>query len=388
MKTLTRITAALGLAMLAFAPGTLAGADAEKAKKNDPNAPDELFDTPRVWQLKIEVPAAGVESLKRDPKEYVKATVRAADKVYADVGVRLKGGGGFQALDKKPSLTIKFNEFVSGTKFLGHSRVALNNAADDPSYLCEAIGGDLFRAADVPAPKTAFARVEINGRDQGLYVLAEAVNQNFLARYFKKPKGNLYEGANADVNEKLEQDAGEARDQADVKNLARAAQESDPGQRWKKLATVLDLDRFISFAAAEAFAWHHRGYALARDNYRLYADPASNQLVFIPHGLDQLFGKVNGPITNEWKGLVARAVLDTPEGQRKYRERLAQLLAGPWKTETLHARLNELAARARPGLGKDAAGVKAFDAAVAQLKERIAGRVKAVDAQLQAAAGK
>ena len=37
----------------------------------------------------------------------------------------------------------------------------------------------------------------------------------------------------------------------------------------------------------EIFAVHRDGYSMDRNNYRIYNDPGSNQMVFIPHGFDQ-----------------------------------------------------------------------------------------------------
>src|SRR5262249_53937329 len=155
-----------------------------------------------------------------------------------------------------------------------------------------------------------------NGKDLGLYVLGEAVNKEFLAQHFSRTKGNLYEGSNADITDKLEKDSGdESKDQKDLKALVTALKEPDPAKRIKNVAALLDVDRFISFAATEVFVVHRRGYTMDRNNYRVYNDPGTNRLVFIPHGMDQLFGKPDAPLLPQWKGIVAKHVFDTPEGK-------------------------------------------------------------------------
>ena len=65
-------------------------------------------------------------------------------------------------------------------------------------------------------------------------------------------------------------------------------------------------------AAAEVLMCHHDGYTMDKNEYRIYHDPASGQLVFLPHGLDRLFAKADEPLIPDWKGLVAKAVLTTP----------------------------------------------------------------------------
>jgi spore coat protein H len=354
------------------------------AEKTKTQAAD-LFAQPAVLQLKLELPAASLESLKTDPKKYVRVTLKEGGSTYTDIGLRMKGGGGFQGLEKKPSFALKFNEFVSGERFHGHGKVFVDNAHDDPSFLSAALGGELFRAVKVPAPRVTYARVELNGKDAGLYVLSEAINRDFLSQYYKKSKGNLYEGDKGDITDKLEKDGGdESKDQADLKALASACREPDLAKRLTRVSALLDLERFFAFLAVENFAWNSSGYSMGRNNYRVYHDPNSNLLSFIPHGLEELFGKTSGPLFPEWKGVVARAVLETPGGKQRYKEQLTKLLAGPGKPETLHARINDLAGKIRPAIAKDSSGdVKGFDNAVSLLKTRITERAKFLEAELK-----
>ena len=373
----------LGAFCLMLSTATVWSAEGRSRGTNSASE-DDLFAQAKVHGLKIELPAAALESLRKEPRHYVKATVREGSQNYAEVGVRLKGGTNAPGIDKKPGLSLKFNEFVKDQEFHGRSRILLNHAQSDPTYLSEAIASDIFRGAGVPAAKMTFAQVELNGRDLGLYVLAEAINRDFLSQHFKKSKGNLYEGANADVTEKLEKDSGDSSaEQADLRALARAAKEADPGQRWKKLGSILDVDRFIAFVAAEVLVWHQGGYSLDRNNYRIYHDPAADQLVFFPHDVDRVCAKADGPILPEWQGLVAKAVLTTPAGQKQYLEKLTALLRDTFKPDTLHRRVDELAAVVRPTLAEhDARALKAFDAAVPQLRDRISRRALFVRKEL------
>jgi len=378
MKALKSIFVILGTIL------TLVHADAATSSKTPKVDVNELFKEPRVLEVKIEIPPASLESLKTDPHKYVRGIVREGSKVFNDAGIRLKGSGTFQSLEKKPSLIIKFNEFISGVRFHGHSKLVFDNARQDPSYVCEVIGGELFRFAGVPAPRSTFARVSLNGQDAGLYVLSEAVNKEFLAQYFSRTKGNLYEGSKSDVTDKLEKDSGdESKDQKDLQALAAAAKEPDSALRLKKLSSVLEIDRFVSFTATEVFAWHHDGYTMDQNNYRIYNDPGSNHMVFIPHGYDQLFGKPKGPLFPEWKGLVAKSLLATPEGKAKYRERMSVLLTTAFSPDTITKRIDQFAAAIRPVVTRDPATVQAFDAAIAQLKDRVAQRAAFVSEELK-----
>lgn len=385
---------ALGLG-LALGTTPLSAAEGKAPKPAKTNAPprssEDLFAQAEVLRLRIDLSDSAREALRHDPHHYVKATVQEGSRIYADVGIRLKGGTNAPGIDKKPGMALKFNEFVKDQEFHGHSRILLNHSQSDPTYLSDALASGVFAAAGVPSPRTSFARVELTGRDLGLYVIAEATNKEFLGRHFKKAKGNLYEGSHADVTEKLEKDSGDdSTDQTDLRTLARALKETDPAQRWTKLAPLLDVDRFISYAAVEVLLWHRDGYVLDRNNYRIYHDPASGQMVFLPHDVDQICAKVDGPILPEWQGLVAQAVIGTAPGRQKYLERLGQLLDTAFRVESLEGRAEALAKVVRPGIPTaDPNAVKAFEAALSQLRERISQRVAFVRQELKtAAAGK
>lgn len=373
---------------LSGAAGIAADGGSKPSKKTP--AGSDLFAEPKVHDVRIELSEDALAALRKDPKRYVKATVRCDGLVFADTGLRLKGGTPFEGFEKKPGLMLKFDEFVKDQEWHGRGRVLLNAARQDPTYLCEALGGELFRAAGVPAAKVTFAKVEAGGKTLGLYVVAEAANKSFLSQYFKKTKGNLYEGSKNDITDKLEKDGGDdSTDQADLRALAEALKEPDIENRWRRLGPLLDLERFAAFAAVEVLSGHHDGYTMDKNNYRIYNDPASGQLVFLPHDLDKLFSKADEPILPEWKGLVAKSVFGLPAGQKLYLKQLTAVMTGGFKPEATQRLINDLTAVVRPALASgEPTALKAFDDAVAQLRKTISARQEFVAQQLKSAAVK
>jgi len=347
-----------------------------------------LFAQRKVLQIKIELSATNLSTLEKEPKSYVTATLTEGDTVYTEVALHLKGGtGSFRPLIDRPALTLNFDKFNEGQRFHGLDKIHLNNSVQDPTWMTETICGELFRGAGVPAARTSYARVELNGRDLGLYLLQEGMEKTFLRCYFSNPGGNLYDsGAHQDITQHLERTSGTGpADQTDLKALAAAANEPDLAKRLARLQPLLDLDRFISFVAVEDLTWHADGYSMRKNNYRLYHDPTTGLMVFIPHGMDQMFGDPNGPLMADWNGLVARAVLQVPEGQRRYRERAAKLLDTVFKADALDARITKLAELLRPAVAgpSDPAALKRFDDAVAQLRERVSQRVRFLERELK-----
>jgi len=305
---------------------------------------NELFADLIVRQFKIHVAEPEFQKLKRDNHTYVSATVAVGDQVYSNVAVRLKGRGSFRPLDDKPSLAVKFDQFVPGQKLFGLSKIMLNNSVQDSSLLSEYVATSLFRDAGVPAARVTHARVMLNGRDLGFYVLIEAMNKTFLRQHFKNANGNLYEGYAKDIDQTLEHDSGPPSDQSDLRALVTAAR-LPVQDRVLRLPQLLDVDRCRSFLAMTMLIAQHDSYPINRNNYRIYHEPNSDKFVMIPHGIDGSFTENNLSIRPPTKYLLARAILDDPSGRMLYRERIASLFTNVFKLDSISNRIQSAAER-------------------------------------------
>jgi hypothetical protein len=353
---------------------------------------DDLFVTREVPSLRIEIPAEGMKVLRdyhqvwrqaRPERIDVKATVREGTKVYEDVAIHLKGSFTFQPIDGRPSLTLNFDKFAKGQRFHGLTKLHLNNTVQDPSYLSEAFARDLFNDIGVPAPRAGHALVTLNGRAMGLYVLIEGANKPFLKRHFKSTEGNLYDpGDREDITGELEVDSGINReDRSELVRLAEATEEPDPARRWERLEELLDVDEFLSFIAGEVLLVHWDGYGTgAPNNYRVFHDISRGKFVFMPQGLDQLLrsGATGQKLTPHFTGIVARGLMTTPEGRRRYLARIASLAAKEFRRDALLARINRLAAPVRAALASDRQMIQALDEGVSYLKAAVTARTEVV----------
>ena len=349
-----------------------------------PSAETDLFRAGTIPRLRIDLDAAAVESLRKDPREFVSATVSDGAAIYPQVAVHLKGStGSFRPFDDKPALTLDFSRFQNGRKFHGLRRIYLNNSVEDPSYTNEKLGSEFFEAAGVPAPRVTRALVGLNGGTPQLYVLKEGFTEDFLARHFQRISGELYEpGTGHDVNEKLERNSVEApfdRNLTALKNLSAAAQEADPARRWQMLEAALDTKQFLTFMATEVMLGHRDGYCINRNNFRVYHDLDSGKIIFFPHGMDQLLGTADFPWQPVWAGLVAQAVMSTPEGKQGYTAVFGSMLTNEFKVEKLTVRVDELVQELRPALDDD--DFASITAAAVVVKERIVKRKLSLVAQ-------
>jgi len=374
----------LGLLVLPFGLfGAVPAADPTPAEERD-----AFFKDGKVLQLNIEIDKKETDSLRKEPRKYVKAVLKDGDKEYKDLGIHLKGAAGsFRGIDDKPGLTLNMNKFNDGQLYRGMDKFHLANSVQDPSYLSELICGELFRAAGVPASRIGHAVVTVNGRLRGLYYIKEGYDKTFLKNHFGNSDGNFYDGGFLrDIDQPLEliHTKKDVADRADLKALLAATREGDKAKRFQKLEKLLDMDRFISYMVLEAITWDWDSYPFKCNNYRIYHDPAKDKITFIPSGMDQMFFDVNGPVIPDFGGMVARAVIDTPEGRKRYIARASEIMKSVYKTDDLVKRLDELEKVIQPELAKvDAGAGRDYKNQVNRLREAIKQREKSVNEQLK-----
>ncbi len=340
---------------------------------------------PRLSFVRIEIAPHEMSSLRGEPRTRVAASWADGGSTVTNVSVRIKGRvGSFRSVDDKPSLTVDFDRGDPGRRRLGVTRVHLNNSVEDPSFQHQWLAGEIFRAAGIPAPRVAHAVVTLNGRRLGLYVLQEGITDDFLGRHFSPGVGNLYEpepGPGCDVDGPMKLNPGRGvSDRSDLATLAEAAREPVPSRRWERLGEVLDRDRFIDYLALEILLAHRDGYALARNNYRLYHDPVSHRFQFVPVGLDRLFGRLEVPLRPQFAGRVAQAVQGTEAGRAALAMRIGTLFTNHLLGVDWPRRVVANGEALAPGLSR--AEARSLRRECEDLAERIQRRIDAVSRHL------
>jgi spore coat protein CotH len=332
--------AASSLAALACATSGAEETEAQQQERAD------FFRQGIIPRCEIEIAPKDLESLRKEPRKYVPATFKEGAKVLRQVGVHVKGAAGsFRGIDDKAALTINTNKFVSDQYYRGLDKFHLNNSVQDATYLNELLCAELMHAAGVPVSFCSHATVTFNGRNRGFFVLKEGYDKGFLRRYFKDIKGHLYDGGFLqDIDGNLQQLLGkeEGNERKELKAVAQACNLSNHKQRLQRLEKLLDLDKFLTLIALEVITWHWDGYAMKRNNYRVYHEPTLDKIYIIPHGMDQMFGDPGGPIQPNFEGLVARALIQTGEGKQRYRERFIELLRQRFHPDELSQRIDSL----------------------------------------------
>jgi spore coat protein H len=354
----TRFASGFALLLgLSWFPGATA---AEAGRKPVPGA--DIFEGTNVVRIKIAIPESGLRALRGyhwgngGEKVEVKASVSEGTNVYKNVALHLKGSAGsFQSIDERPALTLNFDKFTTGQTFHGLSKLSLNNSVQDPTFVHEKISREMYEAAGVPVPRADYALVTLNGTDLGLYVLVEGFNKQFLKRYFKNVSGNLYDGGFCrEITDDLSVNSGDKpNDKSDLQRLASEAARARQKNSLKDLAQVLDIDRFLTMVALEVIQCHWDGYTMNRNNYRVYHDMDNNKMIFMPHGMDQMFGgggrsSPESSIFPPLQGFVSAAVLGTTEGRKRYMEKLGEVRTNVFKEVEITNRVYQIAQRIAP----------------------------------------
>ena len=401
MNLILRIKAVC-LSGVALTLGQTSPAAGSETTNSDTAYLANLFAGRTVLRLRIEIPSGGMRDLSRrnwfnHRRPSALASVTEGEHIYTNVALHLKGGfGSYRPIDDNSALTLDFGKNAPGQTFHGLKKFSLNNSVQDPTFLNEKICRDLFNAAGSPTPRAGFTTVQLNGRNLGIHVLTEGFNKQFLREHFENVHGNLYQThGNQEITHRLDVNSGDdPKNDAGLRALVQAVSEADVAVRWRRLEQTLDVNRFITFMAMEVIVCHWDGYCMNQNNYRVFHDLGANKMVFIAHGMDQMFGmgtmRLGGekstadcPIFPPLRGLVADAVMSTPEGHGLYLARLGQLYTNLFRVDVLLKTVDELSSVVRNVIAESGPqSTRAYQRQVDALKAHIDERGKSLARQL------
>ena len=295
---------------------------------------EPLFDGP-VLHWEVQVRRADLEKLRksggpwnRENDSDASATVRAGGQVWTNVAIHLKGAAGsFRAVDDLPALTLNFGKFQDGQTCGGHRKLHLNNSVQDASRLDEILASEMFLKSDLPTPRATRALVSLNGRYLGIYVLKGGWDKAFLKQHFESSKGNFYDsGFLKDLDTNLERNSGEgAPNWSDLIALRESLAVPDHAERLQRVSRHLDIDRIATLGALQILLDDWDGYLRNRNNYRVYHVPASDRLVLMPHGMDQLWRSPRGSFSPPLSSLLGQRLFSIPVMADRLTHRMREL---------------------------------------------------------------
>lgn len=341
---------------------------------------DDIFPTDRVIDVQITVSQQDWDTIRyqsRDfmtalgasrqfkpmesPYTYVEASVSIDGVVFPKVGLRKKGFIGSLS-STRPSLKIRLNHIDKEGGIEGLTNLTLNNNKQDTSLMSQFVGYALFNAIGSPAPRCAYAKVTVNGKNLGIYSHVETFRRPLLERAFANSDGPLYEGTVVDFYEEWENSfehkrGDDARGRAHINALIDVL--ADPKTTEVDIGELVDLDSFYRFWAIEGLVGFWDGYSGNKNNFFAYLNPEDNKFYFLPWGMDSIFTKMSkiefmndarAPISVKTQGLIAYKLYQFETGRQRYAEMLTEILDNHWNTSELLATLDKAAVMVEPHL--------------------------------------
>jgi spore coat protein H len=274
---------------------------------------DDVFDHSRVSTFRLTIADEDWQWLQAHAREetYVPADLDWEGVRLGRVAVRYKGGYGTlvwcfdgqgNQICPKLSMKLKFDEYVAGQRFAGLKRLNLHAMHYDVSHMKDRLAYDLYRSVGVPAPRSAHARLVVNGEDQGLYAVIEAIDGEFTEDHFGAidgGEGNLYKEVWLDDTAddfRLGLETNEEVGDVDrMVRFAAAVNGADASTFRDVLEQWMDVPQLVQYLAVDRFIDNWDGiigwYCLGPDfclnhNYFWYESSDSDRVWLLPWDMD------------------------------------------------------------------------------------------------------
>ena len=300
MRTWSSILLALGLVASLF------GASPANAAQGL----GDFYNSTSIHEIYLTIDSTSTTNLNSTPKKYTAArvefkTANGSASGLIDIGLRLKGSTSLEKLSGRPSFKLKFNwKDLKGDRFLGLKAMTLNAMTQDTSMIHEAAAYRLFNAMGIPASKTGYAKVFVNGTLKGLYLNVETPDDIFLSKRFTDPTQHSYE-AQAFADLKIGNDDGAeytgkylvdegwstTPNKLDLKKLIEVANGANLATWWTQLGKYTNRPLLIKQFAVENFIGHWDSYSGPIINNHFLRSNDKGVFTMIPWGVDQTFGE-------------------------------------------------------------------------------------------------
>lgn len=340
-------------------------------------------------EFRLRNPAAkrsGLAGVRGIDFDWVRADVEFEDRAFPAAAVRYKGNGTYlrsQRSLKRP-LKVDLNKFTKSHELAGRTTLNFANLVTDDSCLHDTLAYELYRAAGVPAPRTAYARLFLTtnaapARHLGVYALIENLDQDFAAERFGTRKGVMFKPVTPNLFADLGNDWSDYEGTYDPKNkptpaqtrrvidFARLLTYADDAEFAGRVGEFIELDEFARFLAVTVLLSSYDSFLSNGQNFYVWLSPDTGRFQFLPWDLDNAWGKfgasgsamdrAEASVAHPWIGehRLLERLFAVPDFQRRYRATLDRLLTEVFVPATLHRRVDEMAAMLRPLVAEESA---------------------------------
>lgn len=186
------------LIALALCPSLSSCSFDKEVTSEEKDYSEALFTLGELAEVELEMPEKTWQEIikKASDKVYYGCSVTINGERFDNVAIRTKGASSLDdvALMKSDrySFTLKLNKYEKGQDYHGLSKLLLNNNIWDATQMKDVIVYDMCRFIGLPAPLTNYAKISLNGKFFGYYLLVEPVDKNFCHRNWPDEVSNIY----------------------------------------------------------------------------------------------------------------------------------------------------------------------------------------------------
>ena len=329
--------------------------DTDKLPVSQRTLYDRLFDPDRKIQVDIRISDSELLKLQKDYDHYSsfgsKSPIyRMADMVITidgvgylirEVGVRMKGNtsrtdfySSSKGIYNAIHLKLDFQQTFDDEEYYGTDAKVWSskdqrkerkertfatleelefrwNKSNDFSYLRETYAHQIYASEGVLTPLINLCSMDLGGVHMGIYTLSEPVDKIFLQKRLPATElgGDLYKCSHKSSFTKKNsigienEDEGrfyafdlktnkKTSDHSSLKNLIDGL--ADPDITREEFASLVDVDNFLSYAAASWFLGNFDDLRNNYSNFYLYFLKSSGKAIIIPYDLDLSLGVTRG----------------------------------------------------------------------------------------------
>jgi spore coat protein CotH len=249
------------------------------------------FDQPNFWDTLIHE-----YDIKHGETEEsvtpIIASMTFDGKELDSIGVKLKSNFSYSIPTSKKPIKLDFNAFVKGQRFDSLTALNLSNEFPDHSMLRNTVAYKILREAGVVAPRTSFAKVWLNEKYQGLYVLIEQVDKAFITDHFHRAGAELVKATSSplyyqdlDTMSYYRNFEIKVKDQpaswARLIDFGRSVNKTTAKNFIDSIGPIFDLHGYIKVLAADILFNNWDSYFYGQ-NYYLLWDSVKAKYFFIP----------------------------------------------------------------------------------------------------------
>lgn len=210
-----------------------------------------------------------------------------------DVPIRIRYRGGHTREYPKKSYEIR----------IGGKTYHFNAEYDDPSMMRNALSFRFFKTIGVPSPTTRHCTLRINGHNEGVYLLIEAVNRAFFRRrgipvaalFYADNDGANFSLADPETGRKkkslfqgYKRVIGSERSRFRLQRFIRRLHTLRGKRLHAHLRNKLDTDNYLRWLAGAVLTGNYDGFD---QNYALYEHGTSRKYRIVPWDYEGTWGR-------------------------------------------------------------------------------------------------